>query len=120
MKIVVEVATFRKAVEKISGVIDAKVTIPVLQYAKLNVAETGTELRSSDMSMSVDTELALKSYDEPGSLFFPVLEVVKFLQGVHDDDLTISTNGETVELSAGKFKSKITIRDSKDFPKPES
>lgn len=120
MQITITVAELSRVLKLILGVVQNKVTIPVLSYVKIDVSGAAATASGSDLGMSIVTSFPISaSADSSCSVLLPAKRVQDFLSSLGGKDretITITNDGTAVQIKAGKFKAKVPSLPIEQFP----
>lgn len=117
MKVTIPVKEFNKAFAAANSVVQSKPTLPVLSYLKLDVGPSGATLTGSDMGMAIVAAVATSG--DQGTVLLPASLLKELLPTLAGVDVTFDITGETIKISSGKMKGKITTVAAAQFPKLE-
>ena len=126
MKITVKVSELSKKVQKVQGVISAKITIPILEYIKVDVTSVNqATLSGSDLGTSMIQTVPIELQStEPGVLMIKARVLSQLLAPLPlDGVVTIEREADgAVMISMGKLlkKSKLNGQASALFPAIEA
>jgi DNA polymerase III subunit beta len=122
MKIKIAVKELTRVLDQVLGVIPSKVTIPVFSYFKIEISGATGIASGTDLGMSIITTFKIEESDQPsGSMLLPAKLTQNFVSRLKTDSVTLSTDGASVRLRAGKgFDALIPGIPSEQFPVIES
>ena len=95
----------QKALQKLSKATPTRSTLPILNCVLVNVDSDQTILRTTDLEITIQVEIA-SSYEEKGSAAFPLKTLLEITNELPDIRLTISVDTNyktTIETEVGKY-----------------
>lgn len=123
MKIDVQASELAKKIQRALGVVQSKVTIPVLAFVKVEVLSVNeAKISGSDLGMSMiqTVDITLKS-EQAGTLLLPAKKISEIIANVPSNAVvSIDDEGGVLNIKAGKYKGKIPTVAANLFPAIEA
>ncbi len=118
MKIVIERAALLKSLGHVQSVVERRNTIPILSNVRIDAAKGNLSLHATDMDIEI-AESTTADVGKGGATTTPVLtlyEIVRKLPDGAQVELTTSSDGGQIALSAGRSKFTLACLPVEDFP----
>ena len=106
----------QKALQKLSKATPTRSTLPILNCVLVNVSSDKTILRTKDLEITIQVEIA-SSYEKEGSAALPLKTLLEITNELPDVRLTISVDTNyktTIETEIGKYD--LMGKPSEEFP----
>jgi len=119
MKFIVSSTNLLKNLQAISGVLNAKNTLPILDNFHFELKEDKLLITSSDLETTMTAEVELTKAEETGSICMPARILLDTLKTLADVPVSFNINMDTqaIELSAGEGKYRLTGYKTEEYPK---
>lgn len=118
MKIAVAVKELVRVLTAVASVVEAKVTVPALQFARVSVSGGKGLVTGGDFSTVITVPASFVSAED-GELLLPARKTLEILSSVQGDLIQLETENETVVLKAGRYKVKLTSMPATQYPKTD-
>ena len=118
MKLVIECATFLKALGHIQNVVERKNTIPILSNVLLSAKQNGLSLTTTDLEIEI-TETCQAEIKAEGDITAPVhtlYEIARKLPQGAQIELSADVSGHVVDIKSGKSSFSLQALPKDDFP----
>ncbi|MCL4811802.1 MAG: DNA polymerase III subunit beta [Vicinamibacteraceae bacterium] len=115
MELVVSKANLQRELQLLQGIVERKITIPVL--ANVLVEADGNEMRLS----ATDLDFALRtrceaSVEKPGTITIPAKKFFEIVRALPETDVRIEEDKTGVKIAAERFESRMSTLPPDDFP----
>jgi DNA polymerase-3 subunit beta len=119
MKFIVSSIQLLKSLQAISGVLNSSNTLPILDDFLFRLSEDALIITASDLETTMTVTVSLNQAEEPGSITVPAKKLLETLKTFPDIPLSFTINEETqsIEISTGEGKYKLTGHNADEFPK---
>ena len=119
MKFIVSSIQLLKSLQAISGVLNSSNTLPILDDFLFRLNEDALVITASDLETTMTVTVPLTQAEEPGSITVPAKKLLETLKTFPDIPLSFTINEETqsIEISTGEGKYKLTGHNADEFPK---
>jgi len=119
MKFIVSSTSLLKNLQAISGVLNAKNTLPILDNFLFDLKDDKLFITSSDLETTMTSEIELTKAEEAGSICIPARILLDTLKTLPDLPVSFNINMDTqaIELSAGEGKYRLTGFKTEEYPK---
>ncbi len=119
MKFIVSSSLLLKNLQAILGVINSSNTLPILDDFLFELKEDELTITSSDLESTMSVTLKPDKSVEPGSIAIPAKILVDTLKTFADIPVsfTINEENQSVEISAGEGKYKLSGHKSDEYPR---
>lgn len=117
MEISIKRESFLKALQKIQGIVEKRVTMPILSHCLLEVTESkGLMLTATDMEILLNTRVEC-SIRREGRLAVPARKLFEIVRDLPRDEINMKwKEGYFLEITSGKSIFKITSLPADEFP----
>ena len=116
MEIEVTQEKFAKALNNVSRIAVGKVTLPVLNNVLIRVNKNKVSLITTNLDMAITDYLPV-SNSKDGVITIPAKLLAEFVSNLpKGEKIKLSSKGEKVTISAGKYSSIINGSPADDFP----
>jgi DNA polymerase-3 subunit beta len=118
MKFTANTIDLQKALNKLSGVVPAKSTLPVLENILFDLFNDALTLTATDMELSLTVSLSVKG-EEDGKIAIPAKRLMDTVRSLDEKSLPsfaadITTNKVSITTSNGHYS--LTGESAKEFP----
>ena len=119
MRFIVKSVSLLRSLQSISGVINAKNTLPILDDFLFELDGNKLKITGSDLETTMSVSLELEKADESGTVAIPARILIETLKTFANIPITfsVSDNDFLVEITAGEGKYKLSGHDAEEFPK---
>lgn len=119
MKFVVSSTVLLKNLQAIAGVINSSNTLPILDDFLFELEDETLRITASDLETTMIVSLPLTMAGEPGCIAIPAKILLDILKTFSEIPLTftISSENQSVEISAGEGKYKLSGHDGEEYPR---
>jgi DNA polymerase III subunit beta len=119
MKFIVSSTSLLKNLQAISGVLNAKNTLPILDNFLFDLKNDKLFITSSDLETTMTSEIELTKAEEAGSICIPARILLDTLKTLPDLPVSFNINMDTqaIEISAGEGKYRLTGFKTEEYPK---
>lgn len=119
MKFIVSSIQLLKSLQAVSGVLGSNNTLPILDDFLFNLTEESLIITASDLETTMTVSVPLTMSEVPGSITVPAKKLLETLKTFPDLPLTFTINDEnqSIEISTGEGKYKLTGHNAEEFPK---
>lgn len=118
MKFIVSSSLLLKNLNALSGVLSTSNTLPILDDFLFELKGESLFITASDLETTMTVSLPLSKAEEAGSVTIPAKILIDTLKTFADIPVTFNINNDsqTVEISAGEGKYKLSGHKSEEFP----
>jgi len=108
-----------KSLQAVGGVLGSNNTLPILDDFLFNLTEDALIITASDLETTMTVSIPLTMAEEPGMITVPAKKLLDTLKTFPDLPLTFTINEEnqSIEISTGEGKYKLTGHNAEEFPK---
>lgn len=106
-----------EAMALVSSIVNQRSTNPITQNVLLIGANSGLEIRATDLEVSLRRTLGEVEVKKPGQCLVQATLLAGLLKDINADTVTIKADGNQVELTAGRDRFVLTSADPEEFPK---
>ncbi len=119
MKFIVSSIQLLKSLQAVGGVLGSNSTLPILDDFLFNLTEDALIITASDLETTMTVSIPLTMSEEPGRITVPAKKLLETLKTFPDLPLTFTINEESqsIEISTGEGKYKLTGHNAEEFPK---
>lgn len=119
MKFIVSSIQLLKSLQAVGGVLGSNSTLPILDDFLFNLTEDALIITASDLETTMTVSIPLTMAEEPGRITVPAKKLLETLKTFPDLPLTFTINEEnqSIEISTGEGKYKLTGHNAEEFPK---
>jgi DNA polymerase-3 subunit beta len=121
MKFIVSSSVLLKNLQIISGVLNNKNTLPILDNFLFELKKQKLLISSSDLetTMTTEVELTKSEGEEDGSICIPARILLETLKTMPDLPVSFNINleNQAIELSAGEGKYRLTGYEAEEYPR---
>jgi DNA polymerase III subunit beta len=121
MKFIVSSSVLLKNLQIISGVLNNKNTLPILDNFLFELKKQKLLISSSDLetTMTAEVELTKSEGEEDGSICIPARILLETLKTMPDLPVSFNINleNQAIELSAGEGKYRLTGYEAEEYPR---
>ena len=115
MKIVCEGIELSDALAKVTKACSTKTTNPVLETVKMTAENDGLSLLATDGEISILKKIKAEVFEE-GSICVPGKYFAEFSKRLEREQISLSTEGETLLIEYGDSQSTLQTLPADDFP----
>ncbi|WP_420548787.1 DNA polymerase III subunit beta [Curvivirga sp.] len=116
MKITIERAALLKALNHVQSVVERRNTIPILSNVLMQAQDGGLSLTATDMDIAIVDKVEA-TVNEAGSTTAPAHTLYDIVKKLPDGaQVNLSTNGDQLELVAGRSQFTLQTLPQDDFP----
>ncbi len=117
MEIKIKREPFLRALQKIQGIVEKRVTMPILSHCLVEVTESkGLVLTATDMEILLDTRVEC-SVKREGRVAVPARKMFEIVRDLPGDDINMKwKEGYFLEIKSAKSIFKITSLPADEFP----
>lgn len=117
MEIVLEKDEFLKSLQKIQGLVERKVTMPILSHCLIETREDRILITATDLEILMYTETKCK-IKKSGQLAAPARKLFEIVRDLPEDNLNLRwKEGYFLEITSGKSLFRISALPADEFPK---
>lgn len=119
MRFIVNSVSLLRSLQSISGVINTKNTLPILDDFLFELDSNTLKITGSDLETTMSVSLDLEKADESGKVAIPARILIETLKTFANIPITFTVSDDDfqVELTAGEGKYKLSGHDAAEFPK---
>lgn len=119
MRFIVNSVSLLRSLQSISGVLNTKNTLPILDDFLFELNGNNLQITGSDLETTMSVSLQLDLAEESGRVAIPARILIETLKTFANIPVTISVSDDDfqVELTAGDGKYKLSGHDAAEFPK---
>jgi DNA polymerase-3 subunit beta len=115
MELVLRKADLLRELQLLQGIVERKITIPVL--ANVLIEAEGSEIRL----VATDLEVGLRSRCEasvarPGTVTIPAKKLFEIVKNLPETDIRIEEDKGSVKVAADRFDSRLATQAAEEFP----
>ena len=115
MKIICEGIELSDAVMKVSKACSTKTTNPILECIKITAENDAMTLIATDGEMSIRKKVRAEVLEE-GAICVPGKFFADFIKKLENEQITLESNGEQVNIVYGESESSMQVLNADDFP----
>ncbi len=117
MKFTTTTGELQRALSKVSSVVPAKSTMPILENILFDLVNNTLVLTATDMEITQTISLAVEG-TEDGRIAIPSKRLIDTVRALPDTEIafTIDTTSQKIKLTTKNGEYNITGEDAKDFP----
>lgn len=116
MKIIAPKEKFTEAFNMVQSVVPARSTRPVLMNIKVSVENGEVVLLGTNAEVSIRYFFEAERVEGSGSLLLPADRICQILNVIQDGDVTLTVEGEEVEVNSGTDYFKVNGETPEEFP----
>ncbi len=119
MRFIVNSVSLLRSLQSISGVINSKNTLPILDDFLFELDGSALKITGSDLETTMTVSLDLEKTEESGKVAIPARMLIETLKTFSNIPISVSVSKEDfqIELAAGEGKYKLSGHDAAEFPK---
>ncbi len=118
MKLVCEGIDISEAVLKVVKACSSKTTVPVMECIKLSAVNDSLTLSATDGEIAIIKTIKAEIYEE-GSICVPGRFFSDFIKKLEGVQITVSSDGRTMDIEYADSMSSMQVLSADDFPKIE-
>jgi len=99
----------------LQGVVEHRGTIPILSSILMETMTDGVRLTATDLDMTILTECAAVVHAE-GKMTLESKIFQNLVGHLQSDEFSLRLDGDSVEMSSGRFTSRMSVIDPGEFP----
>jgi DNA polymerase-3 subunit beta len=99
----------------LQGVVERRTTIPILTSILAQAASDRLEMVATDLDMTVMTSCAAEVVDD-GKITLASRVFQDLVRNLPEEQFRLAQDGDAVEISSGRFASRMAVMDPSDFP----
>ncbi|MCD4749072.1 MAG: DNA polymerase III subunit beta [Thermoanaerobaculales bacterium] len=99
----------------LQGVVEHRTTIPILANILVEASEDRLRLVATDLDMTILTECAAAVHAD-GRLTLESKVFQSLVRNLPAEEFTLRQDGDAVEISSGRFRSRLSVADASGFP----
>ena len=115
MKLEILKENLERAVSVAARATNKNLSLPVLGCVLISASEGKTEIRATNLDLSVEASLKAK-VSEGGVVAVPAHVFMQTVSAISDQKLTLKTEGNTLVIDGAQGKTSITLIDPSEFP----
>ncbi|MCK5147809.1 DNA polymerase III subunit beta [bacterium] len=107
------------ALQKVSGVVPARSTTPILENILFQVEDNTLRLTGTDLEVSITTEVPTKSMDTPGALALPARVITEMIRSLPDILINFEAdNTNRIKITTDQGFYQVSGIGKDNFPEP--
>ncbi len=99
----------------LQGVVEHRTTIPILSSILAEAAGSSLRLTATDLDMTILTQCPAEVRGD-GRLTLESRVFQNLVRSLPEDDFVLRQDGDVVELSSGRFRSRLAVTDPAEYP----
>ncbi len=99
----------------LQGVVEHRTTIPILANILTEATDGRLRLVATDLDMTIMTECEAE-VRQPGRLTLDSRVFQNLVRNLPEEEFVIRLDGEAVEITSGRFRSRLAVADASEFP----
>ena len=99
----------------LQGVVERRTTIPILSNILLEASDSSLRLVATDLDMTIVTSCPAETSGE-GRLTLDSRVFQELVRNLPQEEFTIRLDGDAVELTSGRFHSRMSVADAAEYP----
>lgn len=99
----------------LQGVVEHRTTIPILSSILAEASGDHLRLTATDLDMTIMTRCPAEVTGD-GRLTLESRVFQNLVRNLPEDDFSLRQDGDSVELSSGRFRSRLAVADPADYP----
>lgn len=103
------------SLQAVSRSVGVRSTLPVLDNILLSAEDKKLKIAATNLEIGVIKSINV-SVEAPGDITVPAKTLVELISGIGSNKLDLSSEGEILTISSGKFKAKINGISASEFP----
>lgn len=115
MKFKVKKTDFLSGIEKVSGIISSRSTLPIISNILIETAENLLSLISTDLEIRIKTEIPIQ-LEVPGKTTIPAKTLLSIVREIRDDELSIELADNLFNIRYKKGQSSLFTLPPDEFP----
>ena len=117
MRFIVNSISLLKSVQALSGVLNAKNTLPILDNFLFDLKGNTLSITASDLETIMTVDLELEMAEDDGKIAVPARLLLDMLKAFSNVPITFSVDGDyKIELAAGDGKYNLSGFNAEEFP----
>ncbi|OKQ17409.1 DNA polymerase III subunit beta [Vibrio antiquarius] len=120
MKFTIERSHLIKPLQRVSGALGGRPTLPILGNLLLKVEENVLSMTATDLEVELVSKVTLEGDFEAGSITVPSRKFLDICRGLPDDAIiTFVLEGDRVQVRSGRSRFSLATLPANDFPNIE-
>lgn len=115
MELVVSKANLQRELQLLQGIVERKITIPVLANVLLEAEGNELKLSATDLDFALRTRCEA-SVEKPGTITIPAKKFFEIVRALPESDVRIEEDKTGVKIAAERFESRMSTLPPDDFP----
>ena len=115
MELVVRKADLLRELQLLQGIVDRKITIPVLANVLAEASDNELRLLATDLEVGLRSRCDA-SVSKPGTLTIPAKKLFEIVRALPDTDVRIEEDKSGVRVAADRFDSRMSTQPADEFP----
>lgn len=116
MRFIVNSKTLSDSVQALSGVLNSKNTLPILDHLIFELNEGQLKVYASDNETIIRKQIELENAEGEGKVAIPARLLLEILKALGTNSVTINIEGNRAELTSGRGHYQLTCMDTDGFP----
>ncbi len=116
MKINIDLDVLTKKTNAIASVVPVKTTMPILSNLLITAEKNGINFSATDLDISVTSKIEA-DVSEEGRVAIPAKKFTEIVKSLSGKSVTLSSEGEKLNIACGKSEFVVNGRNPDDFPK---
>lgn len=116
MKAIIPLGELVKKMNAISSVVPTRTNMPILSTVLISAEGPDLHLSATDLDISVKSQVKGR-VEEEGMVAAPARKVAEIVKSLSGDDVTLTVEGEKLNIKCGKSNFTVNGRKPEDFPK---
>ena len=116
MKLNIQRETLLKPLQKVTGVVERRQTLPILGNVLCNVANKSLKLTATDLEVEMQAQAADVA-DEPGDITLPARKLLDICRTQPDEaEINITVKNDKAQVQSGKSRFTLATMPATEFP----
>jgi len=99
----------------LQGVVEHRTTIPILSSILTEAADESVRMVATDLDMTIMTQ-CVATVEGGGRLTLESKVFQNLVRNLPEDEFTLRLDGDAVEITSGRFKSRMSVADAAEYP----
>lgn len=115
MKFTSNKQTLGHALSKVIGVVENRVTVPILKNVLIQTVQDKIKIRATDLDISVELEIDAEIHEQ-GEITLPAASLLEICRKAGESDVTVTSAGERATITSGRSRFSLGTMAADDFP----